>query len=121
MAEDRKLTKIKPESFGDFDTVKDEFLPFLSLNSDQIPELLDWEPGGHYRLEVELRQDSQNINPAKRVQGSFSIVAYKHIPVKEIEDMSDAEFGQHQGQEMDRANKSRESSLSINIEEDARN
>src|SRR3990167_5331824 len=110
--EETRLNKIKPESFGDFDKVMNEFLPHFRLNSDQVPEIATWEPGKSYRIMIDMKQESKDINPSKQVNASFLIRAYKVIEEKPMEDMTDEEFGEYQGKELEKVEKSRESSRS---------
>jgi len=110
------LNKIKPESFGDFDRVLRDFLPYLHLNSDQVPEIMNWEPDNNYRLVIDIRQNSKNVEPSKRTMADFTIIGYKVVEPKDIENMTDAEFGDYQGEKLDEVSKSNESSLSANLD-----
>lgn len=115
--EKMRLEKIKPEKFGDFDRIEDEFLPFLHLTSEQVPELHNWKTGGHYRMVIDIRQDGDHKDKVTGVSsGEFKIVAYKVIKSKSIAEMTDEEFGEFQGQELAKANQRNKSSLANNVE-----
>ena len=113
-----QLNKIKPESFGDFEMVLDEFLPHLSLNSDQVPELFNWEVDGQYRLIIDIVQNNKDKDPLNKVRSSFTIIGYKVVEDTPIEKMTDKEFGEHQGKVLSQVSKQNESSLSrpVNLE-----
>lgn len=114
--EEVKLEKIKPEKFGDFDRIEDEFLPFLHLNSEQVIEVHNWEVGGHYRMVIDIRQDSKDVDKISGIaSGGFKIVAYKVIKGKNIENMTDQELEIEQGKALQ--TKREESSISNNTED----
>lgn len=111
--EDMVLEKIKPEKFGDFDRIQDEFLPYLDLNSEQVPEVHNWEPKHTYRMVIDIRQDDMRVDKITgRVSAGFKIVKYKVIEAKSIEDMTDTEFGVQQGKELSKVASQNASSLS---------
>jgi len=112
--EDIKTEKIKPERFGDFDRIQDEFLPFLHLNSEQVPEVSVWENKHHYRMVIDIRQDSQDVDKISgKTNAGFKIVAYKVLESKTLEAMTDDEFSDHMGRELNTAHSQTESSPSI--------
>lgn len=114
MGEDMQLNKIKPEKLGDFDEVMDEFLPFIYLNSDQMSEIVNWKQGKKYRVVFDIVQTAQRVDSDKVVRSDFKVVAYKILPLKEIEDMDDKEFGEYQGKMLNEAMHQRETSPSMN-------
>ncbi len=102
--ENLKLKKI-PVTESKFPSVQNSegvnlYPPSFSLNSNQVSEIKDWEVGGKYKLVIVVEQKSKSNNSsatANIIEGSFNILAYKYIPVKKIEDMTDAEFEEYQG------------------------
>ena len=116
--EDIKTEKIKPEKFGDFDRIQDEFLPFLQLNSEQVPEVHLWENSHHYRMVIDIRQDHKDSDKISGiVHAGFKVVAYKVLKSKTIDEMTDEEFGTHMGEELNTAHLQTGSSHSVNIED----
>jgi|SRR3990167_2890314 len=75
--------------------------PSFSINAKQMPEIKDWEVGKKYRLVIEVEQKSKNEREDS-LDASFEIVAYKHLKEKTMDEMSDSEFGEYQGQVMER-------------------
>lgn len=116
--EKMRLEKIKPEKFGDFDRIEDEFLPFLHLNSEQVSELFNWKNKRTYRMIIDIRQDNQDVDKVTgRVSSGFKIVAYKALKKKSIDEMTDKEFEEHQGEELHKASMKTKTALSVNVEE----
>lgn len=77
--------------------------PCVYLSSDQMPEMKNWEVGETYQLVIEVVQKSKN-ETEDRTSGEFELVAYKYMPKKEMEDMTDEEFGELQSEIMAKGN-----------------
>ena len=86
---------------------KHYYVPSFSVDAEQMPEIKSWKVGGKYRIMIEVEQKSKNERE-ESVDASFDILAYKHLPDKKIEDMTDEEFGQHQSEALDKASKGEE-------------
>lgn len=65
-------------------------LPTLYVNSDQMPEIADWEVGKKYRLIIEVEQKSKSevavAGKSEIVDARFNIVGYKALDTKMNED-----------------------------------
>ena len=68
--------------------------PTFYIDANQMPEIKDWEVGKKYRLVVEVEQKSRNERE-DMIDGSFEIVAYKHLADKKMENMDDKEFEEY--------------------------
>ena len=104
MPQKLKLKKIRvgKKSKGMFDMEEKApsvFPPSFRADDKQIPEVKKFEVGKKYRLVVDIEMKSKKENE-KSTDGSFDLIAYKHIPKKDIFDMDDKEFGDHQGEEL---------------------
>jgi len=99
-----KLKKIKSPSPVGMDRPSEAtYLPGFSADDNQIPEITDWEVGKSYKMIIKVKQKSKSegtFNGAKVSDGRFDIVAYKVLEDKAIEDMTDEEFGEYQGQKL---------------------
>ena len=71
--------------------------PQFHIDARQMPEIKNWEPPNEYILVVRIKQTNKNVDE-NRHTAEFDIVAYKYLPSKTIEEMTDKEFGEHQGQ-----------------------
>lgn len=71
--------------------------PSFYTHDKQMKEIAGWEQGKVYRIVVDVEMSNKNESD-RGVNGSFDIVAYKHLPDKTIEEMSDEEFGEYQGE-----------------------
>ena len=69
--------------------------PSFSVDADQMPEIKDWEVGQKYKMVVEVEMKGM-MEDKDKIHGDFNVVAYKYLPEKAIEDMSDDEFGDYQ-------------------------
>lgn len=78
--------------------------PSFYINAAQMPEIKGWKVGGKYRLIIEVEQKSMNKREDS-TDASFDILAYRHIPEKSIDEMTDKEFGDYQGEALDKASK----------------
>jgi len=95
-----KLTKIKPESWNDEMPMGKTHYPYLNLDSDEVPEVKDWEVGKTYQIVLEVKQTSKSQNKEKKdvVTGaSFDIVAYG-IPKNNLDDLSGPELEKMQAE-----------------------
>lgn len=104
MPQKLKLKKIQPETmkehFGSIESSSERvILPSISLNSNQVSEIKDWEPPEKYRLVIDIEQTSKSMKKGKTT-ADFNIIAYKYIPKKDIFDMNDKEFGEEQGKRL---------------------
>ena len=102
-----KLKKIKVsagvEGERDFPT---SFPPSFHVDSNQMPEVEDWEVGKKYRLIIEVEQKSKHQNDSDVITGDFDIVAYKNISkktLKDVSEMTDKEFEEFEGEELSKA------------------
>ena len=101
--------KLKKIPVHDHDDMKGEMKggmmpPYLGIESKQVPEVKDWEVGETYRLVVDLKQTSKSEDRDGRVSGGFELIAYKHIPEKSIDEMSDKEFEDYEGRMLEKNN-----------------
>ena len=78
--------------------------PSFDVNDIQMPEIKDWEVGKKYKFIIEVEQKSKN-ETKKKIRVSFDIIAYKYLKPKSIDEMTDEEFGQHQGESLHKASK----------------
>ena len=78
------------------------FLPSFGVSAKQMPEIKDWDVGKKYRIVIEVEQKSKEERN-DHVHASFDIVAYKHLRKKSIDEMTDKEFGIHQGKVLSKA------------------
>lgn len=93
-----KLKKIKVEEPKGLDVVSEKAwcYPTLHLDTSVVPEMKDWEVGEEYEMVIRVKQKSRNESE-HHTSGSFDVVAY-HVPKeKDIDDMTDEEFGEYQG------------------------
>jgi len=99
------LKKIKVSSDGDMPASigNRHYPPSFSVDAEQMPEIKNWEVGAKYRLVIEVEQTSKNENE-HMVTGGFNIVAYKHLPTKSIDDMTDKEFAEYQDESLSKGN-----------------
>lgn len=112
-----KLEKIKPESFGDFDKVLDEFLPYLTLTSEQVPDVATWENGMEYDMIIEVRQSGSTLDKVSGItRADMKIIAYKVLKEKSIEEMDDKEFEDYQDKQLVKMAAVRGSSISNNLD-----
>ncbi|MBI4136852.1 hypothetical protein HY469_02205 [Candidatus Roizmanbacteria bacterium] len=109
-----KLKKIKvpaTNSNGDIPmSMSMSMLPSFHADETIIPEIKNWKVGGKYELVIEVEQKMQSevtINGVSKIEGRFDIVAYKFLPKKSIEEMTDIEFSEYQN-EMKRNQKTHE-------------
>lgn len=84
------------------------FLPSVHLSSKQMPEIRNWEVGKNYKLVIEVNMRSKNEDERDgktNASGSLEIVGYKVLgKAKDIDEMSDKEFGEYQGKALSEAN-----------------
>lgn len=73
--------------------------PSFYIDAAQMPEIKHWEVGGKYRLVIDVEQKSKNEREDS-TDASFDILAYRHLPKKSIDDMTDQEFGEYQGESL---------------------
>ena len=96
MPYDLKLKKIPVKEHKDMDMPKMAmYPPSFHIDSKQMPEIKKWEVGGKYYLMVEVEQKSLNENEDS-MSASFDIIAYKHMPEKSYDEMSDEEMEMEQ-------------------------
>src|SRR3990167_2170356 len=96
------LKKIKVSEPGGVDMPRPyHSAPSFYVDAEQMSEIKDWEVGKKYRLVVEVEQKTKNESEDS-VSASFEIIAYKHMKEKTIDEMNDEEFGEYQGQAMER-------------------
>ena len=81
--------------------------PSFDVNDMQMPEIKDWEVGKKYKFIIEVEQKRKN-ETEKKIRVSFDIIAYKYLKPKSIEEMTDEEFGQNQGESLHKASKGEE-------------
>ena len=98
----KHLKKIKVSNGSDLPSVgKYHSAPSFYIDAEQMPEIKDWEVGKKYRLVVEVEQkrkeESENSTSA-----NLEIVAYKYLPKKSINDMTDEEFGEYQSESLNK-------------------
>lgn len=74
--------------------------PSFHAEEKQIPEIRKWKVGEKYVMIIEVEQKSMNEDQKDRLSASFDIVAYKCLPKKSIDKMTDKEFGEYQGKSM---------------------
>ncbi len=96
------LKKIRVSESNDDQPISGPPLPQFFADDSQIPEIKDWEVGGRYKLVIEVEQRSKSkvhtsVGDKDTIDGRFDIVAYKHLPEKDIKDMTDEEFGEYEG------------------------
>ena len=100
-----KLKKIPVTNRKDFDSPAIQpsvSPPSFWVGDKQMKEVANWEQGETYRLVVDVKMRSKN-ETEDGVEGGFDIVAYKHLKEKTIDEMSDEEFGEYQGEVLDKA------------------
>ena len=78
-------------------------LPYFRTDAKQMPEVKNWEQGEFYKFVVEVKMKSKR-DDERGTRAEFEIVAYKPIVKKSINEMTDKEFGEHQGEELSKAN-----------------
>lgn len=111
MADQMKLKKIpvrepkKDEKFMVEDDKPSIFPPSFDADNKQMPEIQDWDVDGTYRLVIDVEMKSKRSDKRGSHAG-FNIVAYKHIPKKKIENMTDEEFGKEQSRALSEAARS---------------
>ena len=80
--------------------------PSFHIDARQMQEIKGWTPPHEYTLIVRIKQTNKTVDPVTlKHTAEFDIVAYKHIPDKTIEEMSDKEFGEYQGEELAKASR----------------
>ena len=75
--------------------------PSFSVDNSVMPEIKDWQVGETYRLVIDVRQTSKSemvMHDKEVIDGRMEIVAYKYLPKKSVEEMSDKEFEEYQGE-----------------------
>lgn len=94
-----KLKKIKVEKPDNVDAEPLHWrLPHFSVTEDQMPEVKSWEVGNKYRMIVEVEQTEKSDREGDPVRGEFRLVAYKPLPNKSLDEMTDDEFAELQGE-----------------------
>ena len=96
---DYKLKKIPIEKMFTHNDSPMRMPPNFYVNSAQMPEIKDWKVGGKYKLIIEVEQKSLN-ETEETLDASLEIQKYKVLVEKDIDDMSDKEFGEYQGKVM---------------------
>lgn len=93
-----KLKKIKkPEMKGmDMPSMSG---PMFYVDDMQMSEIADWKVGEKYKMVVEVEMKSMSEDD-HGMHGSLEVTAYKHLKEKTINEMSDKEFGDYQGQQL---------------------
>lgn len=71
--------------------------PSFTVTSTQIPEIENWKVGGKYKMVVSVEQKHMSENDDNVVTGSFEVTGYKVLKDKTMEEMSDKEFGEYEG------------------------
>lgn len=87
------------DSFGKF-----PHCPSLYMSSDQVPEVAKFEVGESYDIVIRVTPRSKDEHETvdnERCSVECAVVAYKVIEKKSIDDMTDKEFGEYQGQALD--------------------
>lgn len=75
----------------------DSYPPSFVITAEQVPEIKNWELGGKYKMIIEVEMRGLNKDEDATI-GNFYITAYKYIPEKAVEDMSDEEFSEYQNE-----------------------
>jgi len=78
-------------------------LPYFRTDAKQMPEVKNWEQGEVYRFVIEATMKSKR-DDERGTRAEFEIVSYKPIVQKSIDEMSDKEFGEYQGEALAKAN-----------------
>lgn len=94
------------EHFGDMESPSEKIiLPTISLDSNQVKEIKDWDPPEKYRLVIDIKQTSKNVGKDGKVRADFDITAYKYIPKKGVLEMDDEEFEEEEGKQLEKMSK----------------
>ncbi len=95
-----KLKKIPITDNKNLDSglIRNDYIssPSLSLNDKQVPEIKDWQVGETYTIVLEIKMVSMSAYDKSGTSGSFDIIKYKVMD--DIEDMSDADLEEMQGE-----------------------
>lgn len=89
-----KLKKIPTEKY-DNNGLDKPYLPSLSLDSVQVPEIKDWKVGETYRIVMDIKQTSMSQYKDDKANASFDIIAYK---TEDLENIDDADLEDMQGE-----------------------
>lgn len=102
-----KLKEIKVESMQEKPMVEVEsegdfmHCPYLYVNDRQIPEIKKFEVGESYEMIIRVTprsKDEHESTSDERSSVELAVTAYKVIEKKSMDDMSDEEFGEYQGE-----------------------
>lgn len=69
--------------------------PCFHVDENQIKEIKNWEVGETYQMVVDVVMTSKREEQNSLVTAELDVVAYKYLPRKKIEEMTDAEFGEY--------------------------
>ena len=73
--------------------------PMFYVDDAQMSEIASWKVGEKYRMVVEVEMKSMSEDD-HGVNGSLEVVAYKHLKEKSINEMTDKELGEYEGQQL---------------------
>ena len=91
-----KLKKISKESY-DEPKLGGTYLPTVSLDTKQVPEIKDWEVGETYHVVLAIKQTSKSQNESngnKTTSAYFEVTGYKVLD----HEMSDDDLETMQGE-----------------------
>lgn len=98
----KHLKKIKVNEPNDVEVSEPyNSVPNFYINAEQMPEIEDWQVGEKYQIVMEVEQKSKEINE-NNTSARFDIVAYRYLPKKSIDEMTDDEFGEYQSTSLDK-------------------
>jgi len=102
----KKIKVSKPREGFDVPVPSNEgippYPPDFRVSEKQMPEIKGWPVGKHYRLIVDVRLTEKEDRMDHPVKATFDLTAYKYLKPKTIDEMSDKEFGEYQGEALDR-------------------
>lgn len=77
-----------------------EYKPRITITSDQLSQIKDWEVGETYTVTMQIKQKSKSedeLNGKKYMSSSFEVVSIETEKEKDISDMDNQEFMQASG------------------------
>lgn len=81
------------------------YYPSFAASNLQIKEVQDWDVGETYRIILDVKMTSKRKGMDEPANGGFDIVAYKAFAKKSLDNLTDKEFEEYQGEQMELMNK----------------
>ena len=88
-----KLRKVKGEKFGamvgEMNHSEKVYYPTVELDSDEMPEVKDWNVGESYKVVLEIKQTSSREDDNGKITANFEIRGIMPISDDEADELTD--------------------------------